>query len=278
MPDQPFLTRLRGALQSLHPAERKLGDLLADFPGELASYSASELARLAGVSNATVTRFIRKLGYDSYEEARRHAREGQESGSRLFLAHPGGTSVPDLAASYAERDSENLRRTLDGLDMGAINSLATALLGARRVWLIGYRAGHPFATYMQWQLTQVIEDVVAIPGGGQTMGEHFVSIRPTDVMIVFGLRRRVAQMEDILTLAEDSGAALAYITDEGAPRRKGAKWHFHCHTSSVGPLFSHTAVMGLCNLIANQTIELAAQAGRARLASIERFNDALGEL
>jgi DNA-binding MurR/RpiR family transcriptional regulator len=49
---------VRQALPSLHPAERRLGDFVCDFPGELASYSGSELAQLAHVSKATVSRFV----------------------------------------------------------------------------------------------------------------------------------------------------------------------------------------------------------------------------
>ncbi|HLS42296.1 MAG TPA: MurR/RpiR family transcriptional regulator, partial [Paenalcaligenes sp.] len=81
-----FLSRVRALLPELHPAERRLGDFVCDFPGELASFSASELAELAHVSKATVTRFVKRLGYENYEEARRHARAERSTGSRFFLA------------------------------------------------------------------------------------------------------------------------------------------------------------------------------------------------
>ena len=81
-----FVSRVREALGALPPTERRLGEFVLDFPGNLSSYSASELARLTGVSNASVTRFVRRLGYESYDEARRHAREAGSSGAPLYLA------------------------------------------------------------------------------------------------------------------------------------------------------------------------------------------------
>ncbi|RVN61034.1 MurR/RpiR family transcriptional regulator, partial [Sinorhizobium meliloti] len=84
--ERSFLARVREILPELHPAERRLGDFLCDFPGEIASYSAQELAALAHVSKATVSRFVQRLGYENYEEARRHARADKQTGSRLFLA------------------------------------------------------------------------------------------------------------------------------------------------------------------------------------------------
>jgi DNA-binding MurR/RpiR family transcriptional regulator len=244
----------------------------------MASYSASELAALAGVSNATVTRFVRRLGYESFEDARRHAREDRATGSRLYLAHAGGDAPREHVAPLVEADIANLRQTFAGVAEDEVDSLAQAMLTARKVWVIGFRAGHPLALYLQWQLTQVIENIVAIPGGGQTMGEHLASLGPEDVAVVFGLRRRVAQNAALLDAILHAGARLAYVTDEGVARLDGAAWHFRCQTHSVGPLFSHVAVMGLCNVLANRTIDAAGAQGRARLKRIERANDGLGEL
>ena len=58
-----FLARIRAVLPELHRAEHKLGSFLLDFPGDLAAYDAQELARLSGVSKATVSRFVRRIGF-----------------------------------------------------------------------------------------------------------------------------------------------------------------------------------------------------------------------
>ena len=78
LPATSFLAQIRHMRDALPPSEQRLGDFILDFPGDLASYNASELAALVEVSNATVTRFVRRLGYDSYEAARRHARAERE--------------------------------------------------------------------------------------------------------------------------------------------------------------------------------------------------------
>lgn len=271
-----FLWRVREALPDLHPAERKLGSLVCDFPGEVASYSAKELASLAGVSNATVTRFVRRLGYESYEEARREARKESETGSRLYLAPRDGEG--DAGARNWQQSIENLQSTLAGIESHQVDAAAQALLSARKVWVIGFRASHAFASYISWQMTQVIEDIVAIPGGGQTLGEHLASIRSNDMAVFFGLRRRVAITDKILREIEGRGARLLFISDEGIPLRESADWHFRCTTASAGPLFDHVAVMGLCQVLAGRVVSLAEGAGRERLRQIEALNDALEEL
>lgn len=276
--ERSFLTRVRQVLPELHPAERRLGDFLCDFPGEVASYSAQELAALAHVSKATVSRFIQRLGYDNYEEARRHARADKQTGSRLFLATSADTAGEQSVTAHVAQGVANIEATFLAISETQINAASAALLQARKVWVIGFRASHSFATYLQWQLTQVIENISAIPGGGQTLGEHLVSFTPDDVIIVFGLRRRIALMDTLLAQVEKSGARLLYITDEGVPFLSQAEWHFRCQTLAPGPLFNHVSVMALCHLLTTRCIETAGVTGRHRLRGIEALNDALEEL
>lgn len=276
--DRSFLSRVRDALDELHPAERRLGEFVCDFPGEVASYSASELAKLAQVSNATVTRFVRRLGYESYEEARRHARAERQTGSRLFLTTSADAAGAQSVAAHVAQGMANLEGTFATIGDAQVDAIADAVLQARKTWVLGFRSSHAFAEYLQWQLTQVVENIVAIPGAGQTLGEHLVSVGGQDVAIVFGLRRRVAQMEAILSAIEKSGARLLYLTDEGVAHRASATWHFRCQTLAPGPLFNHVSVMAVCHLIATRAIERAGAAGRTRLRGIERFGDSLEEL
>ncbi|WP_081193343.1 MurR/RpiR family transcriptional regulator [Halomonas sp. BC1] len=276
--ERSFLARVRHALPSLHPAERRLGEFVCDFPGELASYNAQELARFAKVSKATVSRFVRRLGYDNYEAARRHAREEQTTGSRLFLpAQRLGQSESWLAQGLTF-SKDNLDRTFAAITQTDIDAVAHAWLAARKIWVVGYRASRPLADYLRWQLLQVTGDIAATPGPGETLGEHLADIGPEDSVIVLGLRRRVATTEQLLSSARECGASLVYITDEGTEPHPSATWHFRCHTHASGPLFNHTAVMTLCHLLIMRTIELAGDASRQRLSRIETLNDRFEEL
>lgn len=273
-----FLARVRAALPTLHPAERRLGEFLCNFPGELASYDAQELAHLAHVSKATVSRFVRRLDYSNYEEARRHAREEQQTGSRLFMPSAKGPHTTSALGDNLRQGKENLDRTFGAITLEDIDTVARSMLAARKTWVIGFRAGRPLADYLRWQLMQVIEHVVSIPGSGETLGEYLASIGPDDCVLLFGLRRRVSHNRRLLDFLRQSEARLIYITDEGAETVNGVHRHFRCHTAAEGPLFNHVAVMALCHMLAMRTIELSDTQGRERLSLIETANDTLDEL
>src|SRR5699024_9101475 len=77
--------RLAAAYADLTETERKVADFAMSRPAELATFSARELAERSGVSGATVSRLVRRIGYGSYEEARREARSLRDIGSPFHL-------------------------------------------------------------------------------------------------------------------------------------------------------------------------------------------------
>lgn len=276
-PAAPFLNRVREALAGLHPTEKLLAEFILDFPGELASYTASELARLAGISNSTVTRFIKKLGYRNYDEARRQVRAEKQTGSPLFLSGR-SAGVEQLFAAHAEQGHENLRKTFSRLSERQINAIADAIIAARKVWVVGFRSSHTIASYFRWQIFQVKEEILSMPNAGDTLGEYVASVTAQDVLVVFGLRRRPSCLRDILAQTTTTGARVLYVTDEEVAHHAEVSWHIHCACSAPGPLDNHAAVIAVCHLIANRVIELSGNAGRERLAAIEASHAAFDEM
>ena len=254
-----------------------MADFVLDFPGDMASYGASELARLAGVSNATVTRFIQRLGYPDYESARRHVREERESGSPLFLASRQADGA-DQRGAQLSRTQDNLQKTVARLDDAEVDRMATALLQARKIWVTGFRSSQSFATYFRWQIFQIKEDIEVVPHAGDTLGQYAASMTPRDVVVVFGLRRRPAGLREMVTQIVSSGAQVLYVTDEEIGRHSAVTWHVHCHCASDSPLDDHSAVMAVCHLLAARVLALAGPQARERLTAIESRYDALHEL
>jgi DNA-binding MurR/RpiR family transcriptional regulator len=272
-----FLTRVRQNLGSFHPMERQLAEFVLDFPGDLPSYAASELASLAGVSNATVTRFIKRLGYRHYEDARRQVRQERGAGSPLFLASR-SVAVENRFSASLERSQDNLQRTFARLEAQGVDQIARALLSARKIWVYGMRSSQSFASYFRWQMFQLKEDTHLVPHAGDTLGQYTASITAKDVVVVFAVRRRPAGLGAMVEHMVASGARVLYVSDELVPRQEGLTWHLYCACESDSPLDDHVAVTGICHLLASRVMELAGPRERARLTAIEASHDALHEL
>ncbi|MCV6595726.1 MAG: MurR/RpiR family transcriptional regulator [Mangrovicoccus sp.] len=273
-----FLARVKTALPDLHRAERKLGAFLLDFPGDLASYDAQELARLSGVSKSTVSRFVRRLGFASYESARRAAREERQQGSRHFLAHAETIPPEEQLATSLREERENIARTFERIDTADLDALAEAIIGARKVWIAGYRISQSFAAYVYWQLVKVVPDAQLIPQAGHSLGEHFAAMQPDDLVLWIALRQRMGNTDAALSQLARLGVPTALISDDGCPVDPRARWHFRCRIETSSPQFNHAAVTSLCHQIVTRATVLSGLDGRQRLCRIDEINQDLGEV
>jgi len=273
--------RIHQYYAGLPGSERKLADLLLNFPGNLATYSAGELAVLAGVSNATASRLFRRLGFRNYDEARRLARDTQNWGAPLYLQprHPNPAHGPTEIQTYLQDEILALTNTMETLEYGEIDQIVTAMASAERLWFIGYRYNHVIAAYGQWQFSQFRNSVYLLPVSGQTLAEHTVCIRPQDVVIVSGFRRRTANLTNLLELITSTQARVLYLT-EPAPGAlpTTTTWNLHCRITGAAMFDSYTAPISLVRYLSMLTFNRLGDRARGHLENIERHHEILSEL
>ena len=267
--------RIEQHYASLPESERKIADLVRDFPGEIAAYSATELAALAGASKAAMTRLVRRLGYDSFEEARRAARDARTAGSPLYLLSKEPPEAPfaERLQAHLAGDLETLNATFEELDEAAFEAVVAATAAARRVVVLGYRNSHYLAGYLRWQLIQVRGAVQLLPAAGETLAEHLADLGPEDLLIAVGLRRRPAALAEAVARAAEAGVPVALVADRGAPPLAGARWSLRCATRGEALFDRYAAAMSLLHLLAVAVVERLGKPGRRRLERIEALHE-----
>jgi DNA-binding MurR/RpiR family transcriptional regulator len=277
---QSLESRIRAAYGELSPNEKRLADTILNFPGELASYSATELAQAAAVSKAAATRFFQRLGYASYDEARREARAAQRWGSPFYLQTKAAEArgMQESLASHVECEISNITGTFSALSPDDLDAAAGALAGARRVYCVGFRTSQMIASYARWLLMQVRDGVSLLPAPGETLSEHLAGIGPQDVMLAIGLRRRTPGFANLLAAARASGARVILVADQTADRSaKQADWLLRCECRSSFLFDSDLAAKSLVHFLCSAVVSRLGKAGRDHMKSVEDLLNRLGE-
>ena len=272
--------RIRQHWDQLSLHEQRLADILLAAPGQLAMNTATELAQSAGVSKATATRFFRHLGYESYDAARRQAREMQNSGSPLYLqAAPGASPLDSLMQSHLEKEVANLVNTFRSLEGDELQSCVSAIANARRVVVMGWRHSQTIAMLIYRDLVHVHPDVRLLPRAGDSLAEHLAALGPNDVVICVGLRRRMPALEAAMSALNDLNVPMLYLSDvlAGKPARH-ARWVLRCHTDGSLIFDSTVALSGVCNLLCSLVARSMGKASSNHLATIETLHQNLDEL
>lgn len=281
----PTLTeRLNATYGSMTASERKIMEALRDKPGEIAVMTGKELAARSGVSTATVTRLFQRLGYGSYEEARRAARELRASGALFHLFDTSSRDSPKperLVAGHLAEEARALEASLSLLEPSVIREIAGALATADRVWCVGFRNSHVLAEYAATLLASVRPDVAVLAHGGRSLAERVANIGPGDAVLVFGMRRRMAHFAPLMQALHESGAATALLADRSLrlpDRARRPRWTLICAIETAQPIDSFTGPFAIVRLLALQTLRLRDAASREMLERVEYLHGMLGEL
>jgi DNA-binding MurR/RpiR family transcriptional regulator len=173
----PIGQRIDRQYAALSPQEQRAADVVLDRLDDLAVYSASEIAQLAGVSKATVSRLVRRLGYEDFAQVRAQAKRLRGLGSPMGASAPAEPGGDPLAAHLAA-EQRNLEQMARAAADGRLEAAAGLLAEASQVAVIGRRNSYPVALHLRQQLAQIRGRVTMLPVPGQSLGEDLAGLGP----------------------------------------------------------------------------------------------------
>ncbi|WP_284990010.1 MurR/RpiR family transcriptional regulator [Arthrobacter sp. efr-133-TYG-120] len=266
--------RIEQHYPALGPQEQLAADTILNHLGDLAVYNAAELARLSGVSKATVSRLFRRLGFADFNEVKEHTRALRSSGVPLATRESDG-GLP----THGALEQRNLQRLFESIDETRLGEVANLLAGARKVLLIGFRNSFPLALHLRQQLLQCRDGVGLAPQPGQSVGEELAGLGPADAVVLLGFRRRPESFPNVLKAAAGTGASTILIGDASGRRMAGdAKVWIECPVEGAGAFDSYAAPMSLLSVLANAVLSAMGRPGTKRISEITGLFDSLGEV
>ena len=147
--------------ERLTPAHRRIVQILLENESQIGFLSSMELAKLAQVSQPSVTRLAAALGFDGFSDMRRCFRG-------VASAAP---SVPKASGnrfqSAAEAEAANVAAMAEELgDVKKIRAMGSALASSRPLVVLGLRASAGLASHFAYFASKVHPDVRLIVNGG----------------------------------------------------------------------------------------------------------------
>jgi DNA-binding MurR/RpiR family transcriptional regulator len=212
-----------GLLPSLTPAEQRVARLVMADPAGVAARTVTDLAIVAGTSEATVIRFCRAVGVDGYPQLR--LRLAADAGRRGARAEAAGETAPlavvdelppdaglgQLAAAIAAEHAWAAWETAARLDPTGYATVVAAISAAARVEVHGAGESGLAGAELRRRL-----QLVGVPAYGWPDGPTAVAsaglLGPGDVALAFSDRGQAGPAVDVLRRARDRGARTVAVT------------------------------------------------------------------
>lgn len=236
-----ILVRLQNYMQAFTKAEKKVADVVLTKPEDLIYYSITELAEQAGVGEATIIRFSRKIGCKSYQELKLTL--AQEL-AKPVVTHNEETLEEDkpmiIANKLTAMNTKALNDTMAILDESELEGIIRAFLNAKKIHFYGVGTSGMAALFAKYQFQRI---GLLVDGYDDS---HFQAIAATTLGegdIAFGISLSGSTTDTIhsLNIAKEEGATVICLTHHA--RSPITKIADHVLLTSVeeGPLERGTA-------------------------------------
>ena len=214
--------RVQQLLHELSPAEQRVAALVIEHPRKVLSEPIAEIARLADVSQPTVIRFCRSLGFQGLAEFKLKF-AGSLTGT-IPVRHSQvrvTDSTHDLSAKVIDNTVSAILKFRDALDVHAIDRAIELLRRARRVEF--YAMGNSRAVALDGQHKFFRFRIPAASYGDS----HLLNLAagllgPGDVVIAISTGGQLPELLEAVDTARARGADIIAITASRSPLAKKA--------------------------------------------------------
>jgi RpiR family transcriptional regulator, carbohydrate utilization regulator len=201
------LARMRATYPSLPPSERKVIDFILSNFEDVIRMTLAELAQRSGVSDATVVRLCRSLGYNNFLELKISLTRSIDNSPRLIHDDVReGDSAGTVARKVLRTAIQAVQDTLQVLDEENFNRAVDLVFNADRIMIGGVGTSGPLAHELYNRLIRL------------RLNCHV----HTDIYLQV-VEAALLTEKDAVVLISQNGTTIGPIRTAMEARRKGAK-------------------------------------------------------
>jgi DNA-binding MurR/RpiR family transcriptional regulator len=217
-----FRQRLEDHLPGLTKSQRRIASYLLANYDEAAFLSAADLVEHLDVSQATIVRFAKAIGYAGFPELRRCLQElfraKATPASRLQrklneLSSSQGsvlTQVLDMEVQYLSEASHSI-------EPADFHRAVGILLGGQRIFVFGSGPSSILADLAEWRLRRLGILTIAMTESGRHLLEKLQLLQSGDVVLATGFHYVRPELVSVLDHARALGCRSILLTDALGP-------------------------------------------------------------
>ena len=212
-----ILSILEEKAPTFSKGQRLIAKYITQAYDKAAFMTANRLGKTVGVSESTVVRFAVDLGFDGYPSMQKAMQEmvlnRLTSVQRIEVAND-RIKDQDVISLVLHSDIEKLRQTEETISREDFSAAVNAIIGAKRVYILGVRSAAPLANFLGYYLNYMFNNVHVVTGfGAGEMFERVVGVNSEDVVIAFSFPRYSSSTTKGAQYCRTTGAKVIGITD-----------------------------------------------------------------
>lgn len=215
---KPLRDRLKEASSSSSNADRSVASYMLAQLVSLPFETASSLATKIGVSEPTVGRFCRSIGYDGFKDLKNHLKNdiGDQPwlmGDRLRDLQARTLAGEDQLSQGLELEIEALVSVYETTHSAEWDVVVKRLARVKNVYAAGFQTERGMAQIFVNQLQYLRDGVRLVDLAAGNFAEILATEDDDSTLVIFEARRYSRLAQQLAAEAKDAGIAVTIITD-----------------------------------------------------------------
>ncbi len=250
-----FRQKLEDHLPNLTKSQQHIATYLLVNFDEAAFLSAADLAALLGVSEATMVRFAKAIGYDGFPEMRRHlqalfrVKATPASRLRRTLSELAGGEGP-LLTKVIDMEVQYLIEAAGAIEPAIFDRALDILLRGRRIFVFASGPSGILADLAELRLRRIGVLTIGMTESGRHILEKLQLLQPEDAVLAAGFHHVQPELVAVLDHARSLGCRSILLTDTlGSALRSRVDVVLAARRGPVSTFHSLTVPMSILNAL-----------------------------
>ncbi len=207
------ISHLRSAYSAFRPAERKVADVILENPEQVVHLTITELAWQAGVSDATVVKFCKRLGYKGFQEFKiLLAQDVAMKKPPIYGAVEPDDDVETIREKIFQANITALQDTRRVLDKNALEATVQVMSSAGEIQFYGIGASGIVAMDAEQKFSRIGLKANAFVDSHMQITRASL-LKPGDVAVGISYSGETYEIVEALQTARAAGATTIAITN-----------------------------------------------------------------
>ena len=201
----------------LTKSEKQIANFLRKNQEESAFLSANEIAKRLDLSEATIVRFARTLGFNSYPTMREvlqdNFRRRVSHSTRLRGRLDDLRNSGDIFERLTVNEIDYLTQALESVSRDEIKKAVELFRTHQRIFVFGLGPSISLVDLLELRLRRFGKDVIPLTTSGREVLESVLQMNSNDLIFVIGFFDQNPTLRLILDYAREVGCTIIMLTD-----------------------------------------------------------------
>ncbi|WP_319370104.1 MurR/RpiR family transcriptional regulator [uncultured Ilyobacter sp.] len=209
---------------ALTSTDKKILDFFLDNGPKICFMNSGEIAESLKISDTSVIRFVKRLGYKNFSEfkldLRNKVADTVLTPTQKLKKNKDLLESESFNMTFFNNINDGISKTFNSNSINTIKEISAILLKSKKKFIVGFKSTSGIVSFFGLRLGFMLKEVETLSNNNSELIKKIVDITSKDVLVIFAYPKYSKTYNLLIEIAKKARAKIIIITDkESSPVR-----------------------------------------------------------